>query len=221
MSSKTQALIVAIIAVIAISGIYILTKSRPAEIVPNNSISSSSQVSNSSSSRAVLSSSSVIVSSSSIGVSKVIEVPKTSGVAIIPKPQTQCNLPESENLVKTEDGCFEIGVGVNTFSDGSDYGNQNKLIQNVETSNLLKKIAKEYYLKNLNQIVTKNDPININGSQFVSNNNFKLFLSIGDPDYLKSKGYNLQSDRSRFNAIYKIYKNGNQWKYEFISENIL
>lgn len=91
MSNSTKAVIAIVSIIILISGIFVLTKSRPVE----NSTSSSSLVSSMSfSSKAVLSSSSQVVSSSSQGVSKAVEVSVVSKIeqtkseiAILPKTE--------------------------------------------------------------------------------------------------------------------------------------
>jgi hypothetical protein len=219
MSSKTQALIVAIIAVIAISGIYILTKSRPVENPSNVSVSSSSQIASFSSSKAVLSSSSVIVSSSSTGVSKVVEAPKTSEVAIVPKPQAQCNLPESENLVKTEEGCF-------TFSVGGRILGQN-IPTELETKFLnayFPEISKNYYQKIKSKFISKEKYLEINYIKKIDENDFEFYIGMTDFDYYLQKYGNAPGDYSPINqAKYSITKNpvtGN-WSYQFIKfENL-
>jgi small nuclear ribonucleoprotein (snRNP)-like protein len=144
MSNTYKAIIVATAVVILISGIYILGKLNSVENSSNLVISSSSR-SMASSSNAALSSSSVIVSSSSIGVSKIVEAPKTSDVTIISKPQTQCNLPESENLVKTENGCFLYSVG-GRFLSGSQPFLEGEL-KDLEKNSYVE-VAKTYYKKN-------------------------------------------------------------------------
>ena len=189
MSNNIKALIVAIIAVIAISGIYILTKSRPVENVPNTGVSSVSQMASSFRSKAVLSSSSVVVSSSSTGVSKIIETPKTSEVAIIPKSQTQCNLPQSENLVKTDDGCFELLIS------GQNSDNKN-------FNNIFKSISKDFFYKILNY--TKNTETVINLNFRPNSQEYQVYISANIKK-ISEQNKNLPNV-SLFNSFYSIDK---------------
>lgn len=90
MSNSTKAIIVAIIAAIAISGIYVLTKSgfnqnQPNQITSSSSVSSSSQTI--SSPKSVLSSSSQLISSSfQAETSKVMEAPKVESTVKVEEP---------------------------------------------------------------------------------------------------------------------------------------
>jgi hypothetical protein len=87
MSNTVKALIVATIAIIAISGTYILTKSRPLENGPNTGISSDSRASSSASSKAFTSSSSQNTSKlTGVSSSSKSEQPK-SEIAQLPKTE--------------------------------------------------------------------------------------------------------------------------------------
>jgi hypothetical protein len=93
MSTSTKAIIAIVSIIILISGIFIITKSRPVE----NITSSNSSVSSMSfSSKAVLSSSSQVVSSPSQVVSKVVEI--TASSVLINSTSQISTLPNTETI---------------------------------------------------------------------------------------------------------------------------
>ena len=175
--------------------------------------------------------SSTIQTNSSVGVSsaqtssaqKVEESKSQDNIKVESKTPAQvnskCNLPESENLVKTEDGCFNLGISVNTFSTTSEDIYHPKYSD--ELKNVIILAAKDYYSKSKSTVVTKEAVLNIGGTQKISETSFKLYISIGDPDYLRSQGYNMQSDRTRFNGIYDLNFVNNKWQINFNKDSVI
>ena len=85
----------------------------------------------------------------------VVPVQSTVNPVVVPKvitPTNSCNLPQSPNLVRTDNGCFELFFD---FSDGSVFKNpsysetvnSNLLFDNTLNRDILTNIAKDYYTK--------------------------------------------------------------------------
>ena len=216
-----------------ITSIAILTSMTVGIVALTQVYKSNTKVAMVSSSSSVLSSlgsvasSSTAVQSSSVvaGVESTTPKPapsvETPPKVVESKKATQnnynCNLSESENLIKTDDGCFELGVSVNTFSTTDED------VYHPKYSNELKNVtslaAKDYYSKVKSKIVTKKIVVYIAGTKKISETKFELFISIGDPDYLQSQGYDTQSDRTRFNATYYLIYENNKWQTTFNKES--
>ena len=229
MTNKYLIPIIGAISLATIGGLAYTQLNQGAKTSTKVSVNVSSQQSLAISSFPVLISSSSQMSSSSLvkvsSSAKVEEVKskdevvesvvKVESVKQVTKPiSTQtCNLPESESLIKTDNGCFELGISVNTLSTTSDDNYHPK--SSEELKNVIKNAAKDYYLRTKSKILTKEVNVNISGTKRLSDTNFELYVSIGDPDYLRAQGNDMQSDSGRFNAIYNLNFENNKWQAVF------
>ena len=213
----------------------------------DSSISSLTVSSNSSSQVSSVSVSSVSVESSSSTSSEIIkiDIPVTSQVAVsqtpvvekpksavpvqpivnpvvVPKVDTStktCNLPQSPNLVRTDNGCFELFFD---FSDGSVFKNpsyseivnSNLLFDNTLNRGILTNIAKDYYTRISGQIISNNHKLFFTSSKKV-NNSFQVSISVSDEDFFKNTNV-VRIYSVRLDATYNFYKTENgAWTYSF------
>ena len=191
--------------------------SSSSSTVSSISSSSSSQVSSvsissSSSTNSVLSSeitkidipitSQVVVSQTPI-VEKpksIVPVQSTVNPVVVPKviiPTNSCNLPQSPNLVKTDNGCFGVEF---LYADSSIFKdsklsanlNSNKLDENQQNRTLLTHIATDYFKANKTKLLSKNYKIAFIDS-IKLNNVFRLDVTFEDQEYnLKNKLIGIQ-----------------------------
>jgi hypothetical protein len=224
MSNKTLIPIIIILSLITI-GVASLTQFSK---VPNKvGVNSSSEIVSSDKSQVFSSSSLVqIANSSSVASSaqKVVESDKIESQAVVSNT-INCNLPESETLVKTEDGCFNIAysVGPNTFfkwenMDPNIEPNFYLLYNSESNVKIAKEIAKDFFVKfkekvviedskyytqlNIGSVNRKGDVFTINtyiSNQVIGENNAKILLNIiGE---------------------YEIYKGSDEiWRWKFIKQ---
>ena len=188
--SNNSKIIIATIAILVIGATSIFIIGQNRQQIKSTSTQSSSAVSSIKSLVVFSSSQSQILSSSLIvGQSSVVtSVKAESQVAVSNFPK--CNLPESENLVKTDNGCFEVE---HIFADASifknpslsDEINKNKFFDTVENRNLVKLIATNYYNKIRSKFVSPNHKIATIDSKKLSNNEFSLSVIISDQEYNK------------------------------------
>ena len=217
--SNTYKIIIAAIAVTVLgaTSIFIIGQNHQEDkpITPQSSLSVSSVKSlmvSSSSQSQILSSSSIVTQTSVVSLVKA-----ESQVAI--SNTTKCNLPESENLVKTEDGCFELLTYGAIYKNPSfdEKQNANLLFKNDQNLKLVNEITKNYYSKIKDKIISKNNKIAIFGSKKLSNNEFSLALAIIDPEYF-IKNLTKQEGQygDRYNATYSItQQQDGTWSYQF------
>ena len=187
--SNTYKIIIAAIAVTVLgaTSIFLVGRNREQNVVSTQSSSSVSSiksqiVSNSSFSQSQVAFSSSIVTQTSLSVKA------ESQVAI--SNTTKCNLPYSENLVKTDNGCFEIEyifADVSIFKNSSlpDEINKNKFFDTYENRNLVKLISTDYYNKIRSKFVSPIHKIATVDSKKLSDNEFSLSLIISDQEYNK------------------------------------
>ena len=199
MSNKLKIILAIITSVLIISGSAIIFNSQRR----NNSISKTELSS-------LASSSSTVSSSSSSQVSSVF----TS----IPVIKTECNLPQSPNLVKTDNGCFGVEF---LYADSSIFKdsklsanlNLNKLDDNQQNRILLTHIATDYFKANKTKLLSKNYKI-VFVDSIKLNNTFRLDVTFEDQEYnLKNKLIGIQPacvkqyDINTLNNTYKFYQN--------------
>ena len=234
MSNKLKIILAIITSILIVSGSAIIFNSQRR----NNSISKtelssssssivssaiSSQVSSVSVSSVSVESSSVSSSvSSQIAVSQtpVVEKPKVvvPNSASIPVIKTECNLPQSPNLVRTDNGCFGVEF---LYADSSIFKdpklsanlNANKLDDNQQNRILLTHIATDYFKANKTKLLSKNYKIAFVDS-IKLNNVFRLDVTFEDQEYnLKNKLIGIQPvcvkqyDINTLNNTYKFYQN--------------
>jgi hypothetical protein len=192
MSNNIKATIaIASLIIIAAVGIFILGKNRGSDlpsIVTQSSIINSNIVS-----KITASQPSVLptpISSIVYEVSKVAEMPtKSQATSSTTSQSSNCNLPESENLVKTDDGCFEVEfvyADVSIFKDSiTNNQNYNKFYDTSANRDILKSIAKDYFFKIKNKLVNSNHKITFHNSKKNNENNFSLSTTFNDQDYNK------------------------------------
>jgi hypothetical protein len=131
-----------------------------------------------------------------------------------------CNLPESDNLVKTEDGCFELvwGFGDSDVFKSKDYveeANNNLLFKSESNISLLKKLSMDYYKKIKNKFVSTDHKITFLGSQKKETKKFEIYLSIIDVQYFNGS-LNNNPFALRLNSIYTIFEQSDgSWSYQF------
>jgi hypothetical protein len=209
--------------IIAAAGIFILGKNRMAE-VPSIGLQSSSVKSNIASSVAVIQTDVLPTQTSSKveEASKVVEVRTKSQIINSISTQTSnCNLPESENLVKTEDGCFTfLKSGYNGIFKKSTYPdstNQNLLYDTESNNILLVDIAKNYFSKIKSNYVSKNKTISTLTLSKSKNNEFTLSIAMIDLDFFKQNPSKQEGQNAdRYNSIYTITQQSDKtWSYQF------
>jgi hypothetical protein len=218
MSNKILIPVIIVLSLITI-GVASLTQLNKAPEKVTMNTNQSSEIVSSIKSQIVSSSSLVqsLVSSTSVvsSTQKVVESVKNESHAATPNT-AKCNLPESENLVKTEDGCFVIGVNkIFNFSHEKMDGNYiNSDPKNPPYSEEL-----EYYYKNIlgvdfynrvkNLSISRPIEISVTGTTKISDNLFKIRLNFSDTEYLKSIN-TPPSGVSRFGANYVITLGSNK-----------
>jgi hypothetical protein len=229
MSNKLLIPLIIILSLITI-GVVSLTQLNkvPGKFAMNNNQSSEiissikTQVGSSSSSVQILNSSSVVSS-----IQKVVESVKAESQAVIPNT-TECNLPESENLVKTEVGCFVLYFSMSdgyTFKEDiiKDYPqNAEKITERLLYKSdynikLLRALGIDYYLRVKNKVESKN-PQYLMQIVDKEGGKFKIEILVDDIDYLKLNP-NLPTSIyvNRFNAKYTISEQPNgEWNYQFV-----
>ena len=199
MSNKLKIILAIITSILVVSGSAIIFNSQR-----RNSQTQPSKVDSSSSSSTVSS------SSSSQGSSVYISIPVI---------KTECNLPQSPNLVRTDNGCFELFFD---FSDGSIFKNSsyseivnsNLLFDNTLNRGILTNIAKDYYTRISGQIISKSHKLFFTSSKKV-NNSFQVSISVSDEDFFKNTNV-VRIYSVRLNATYNFYKTENGiWTYSF------
>ncbi len=224
MSNKTIIPIIIVLSLITI-GVASLTQVKRSDpkLVLNTSLSSVSENKSSSVSNPALSSTSSVSSVPKVEESKVLESVKVESVA--PKIKSvECNLPESENLVKTDLGCFNIFVNpIFNFSYENTSGNfENSNPPNPKYSKELEfyyknNIGKDFYNRIKEQSITQPIEITVTGTQKISDGGYKLFYTSSDIEYLKNNNQN-NSGAGRFNAVYKVSVTNNK-SFELLSFN--
>ena len=213
MSNTYKVIIAALaIAVLGATSIFIIGQNRAENKGINTQISSAissvkSKVVSSSSQSQILSSSSILAQNSaatSIKTESQIVVSNT----------TKCNLPESENLVKTEDGCFNLFYSYfdsevfkdNSIPENSPF-NENKLFNNEYSKNIVNKIAIDFYIKNKSSVKTNNYYIRSGINSKKLNNTFILSMYLFEtPD---ENSNNIISTKN-----YKIFSTLDGWDYQ-------
>ena len=249
MSNKLKIILAIITSILVVSGGAIIFNSqRRNNLISKTDLSSSSSSSTVGSSISSQGSS-VFVSSNSVESSSVfvptseitkIDIPITSQVAVsqtpiaekpksvisnstsIPVIKTECNIPESPNLVKTDNGCFGVEF---LYADSSILKdsklsanlNLNKLDDNQQNRMLLTHIATDYFKANKTKLLSKNYKIAFVDS-IKLNNVFRLDVTFEDQEYnLKNKLIGIQPvcvkqyDINTLNNTYKFYQNNSNY----------
>ena len=148
---------------------------------------------------------------------------KTTQTSILPNPQSaqnsKCNQPDSPDLVKTEDGCFEIiwSAGDSAIFKSKDYPenvNQNFLYKSDENINILKEISKDYFKKIKLNIISEKKLIWFINSKKNNETKFNIYVGFIDNEYNNQN--NLKGIVSRYDSIYSISKQQDgTWSYQF------
>ena len=160
------------------------------------------------------------ISSVAVSSSQKVEESKVESVVTVEskKPvqdNSKCNLPESENLVKTEDGCFIFSsggrvTGTNSISEGE-----------LDSLNIyFKQAAINYYSKVNSKFLSSQHFINANYTKKINDTSFEVYLGMIDAEYYNKKYVNVPGDYSDLNtAKYSISKNLTtaKWSYQFIN----
>jgi hypothetical protein len=206
---------------IILTGIVALAQYNSNKVVSNLNSSSSSAVSSGSS----------LVVSSVVTMSSAPTIASSSTISSLSTNQPQlatCNLPESDNLVKTEDGCFEIAYwldGGGLFKGDcvgkcSDETLKNQLFKSQDNIKILNKIAENYYKLIKNEIVTKNPVVIIPSSKKIDDG-FELNVVTRDFEYFKQFDQQTNDNNSfglRKYAKYLLYMNSqNSLEFKLIS----
>ena len=256
MSNKLKIILAIITSILVVSGSAIIFNSqrRNSQISKTELSSSSSSTVSSISSSSSSQVSSVSISSSSSTNSVLsseitkIDIPITSQVVnsqipMVEKPKsivpnsisvpvikTECNLPQSPNLVKTDNGCFEMSYGIDSSSifKGSGVGlsqdQQNKINQNLlykTDSNLqiLKLIATDIH-NNIynNPKLSKKITITFTDSK-KTNKGFELSLGVQDFSQINDDNNPFKFVKG-ISANYLIYQdNTSNWTWKRITIN--
>ena len=245
MSNKLKIILAIITSILVVSGSAIIFNSQR-----RNSQTPVSKIESSSSSSIVSSSISSQASSVFIGLSSLssvssseitkIDIPITSQVVVsqtpvvekpksvvanstlVPVIKTECNLPQSPNLVRTDNGCFGVEF---LYADSSIFKdsklsanlNANKLDDNQQNRILLTHIATDYFKANKTKLLSKNYKIAFVDS-IKLNNVFRLDVTFEDQEYnLKNKLIGIQPvcvkqyDINTLNNTYKFYQNNSNY----------
>ena len=151
----------------------------------------------------------------------IVPVQSTVNPVVVPKvisPTNSCNLPQSPNLVRTDNGCFGVEF---LYADSSIFKdsnlsanlNANKLDDNQQNRILLTHIATDYFKANKTKLLSKNYKIAFVDS-IKLNNVFRLDVTFEDQEYnLKNKLIGIQPvcvkqyDINTLNNTYKFYQN--------------
>ena len=251
MSNKLKIILAIITSILVVSGSAIIFNSQrrnsqtpvskiesSISSLTSSIVSSSSSVSSQVSSVSVSSSSSLVSLPSSqvtkidipitsqivVSQTPVVEKPKPAvpNSASIPVIKTECNLPQSPNLVRTDNGCFGVEF---LYADSSIFKdpklsanlNANKLDDNQQNRILLTHIATDYFKANKTKLLSKNYKIAFVDS-IKLNNVFRLDVTFEDQEYnLKNKLIGIQPvcvkqyDINTLNNTYKFYQNNSNY----------
>jgi hypothetical protein len=211
MSNKFLIPLIIVLSLITI-GVASLTQlnKTPEKVAMNKSseiVSSvKTQIVSSSSSAQSQTSSSVISSAQ-----KVVESVKTESQTTIPNTE-KCNLPESENLVKTEDGCFRYSIGGRMQGENRVSENEMKFLEQFYLP-----VAKDYYRKISDKFISNYHILRIDYTSKISENQFEFLIGMDDLEYIKKKYGNAPGDYAEINqARYSVFKNlNNTWSFQF------
>ena len=173
MSNKILVLIIVVLALITI-GVASLTQlnKSPEKLAMNSSSEITSSVKAQIVSRSSLAqsqtSSSVVYSAQ-----KVVESVKVESQTVVPN-SPKCNLPESENLVKTEDGCFEKIIW--SPNEGLVHSDPNfEPIKKIENEILI-----DYFKKVKANFISDKKFINLVFYKKIDDSNYETSLSVQD-----------------------------------------
>ena len=175
-------------------------------------------------SQVVISSQNVQANFSGVSSAQKVEESKVDSVVTaenkkLVQDNSNCNLPESENLVKTDDGCF-------VFSSGGRIAGTNPIsVEELDSLNIyFKQAAINYYTKVNSKFLSNQHFINANYTKKINDTSFEVYLGMIDAEYYNKKYGNVPGDYSDLNtAKYLISKNltTDKWSYQFINfENL-
>lgn len=232
--SNTYKIIAAVLALLIIGATSIfLIGQNGLEIKTLISSSSSSvstiksqEVSSLRSSQIVSTSSSVSATVNSITLQISSSVKAESQVVV--SKTTKCNLLESENLVKTDQGCFELifSIADSEIFKSKEYPenvNSNLLFKNETNVNFIKEAAKDYYKRVSSKFISKKHSIFVSNTKKMAEHNFSISFSMVDEDYIKiNPKVNVGAMLTRYNANYILTLinhnediNNKNWYFQF------
>ena len=164
----------------------------------------------------------------SIGYSEWVGYKSVVVASVVPTAvDTDCTITDSPNLVKTSDGCFNVGFPYDMFYDGPINPLADNLIHrySVELVDAYKSAVGDYYKKVKNKIVAKQFNFKVFSARKANSNSDVYTFTIdisSDISHLKTYGIELDNDAPEYRATYELKKVNNIWQTKFLNEeNIL